>query len=389
MNHRYDSDVILKVLLIEDDEDDALITRSLLEKLSNPLVALEWVPSYAEGLEQIKSHQHDIGLLDYQLGSRTGLELLQEANSHGLHLPLIMLTGQGNESLVMDALEFGAIDYLPKRIISSESLQRAICHGIEKAWLQAAISAHQRELEKTNQELKRKNEEIQRFYHVIAHELKTPLTAASEFVAILLEGIPGSLTVSQEEYLRLIHRCCGHLDRNINDLYDITTLETGKLSIHPQLGSLTELIDDVVKVFTPQAQGKDITLNVCVASELPLLPIDTQRIRQVLLNLLGNALKFTQRAGKIQISGCVDSSCGGRVRVSIEDTGIGIAQDQLEHIFERLYQVKADASASPSGLGLGLFICREIIKLHGGTMMATSDLGKGSIFSFTLPYQCI
>jgi len=389
VNNPTDRDGKLKVLLIEDDEDDALITRSLLEKLSNPLVDLEWVPSYAEGLEQIKSHHHDIGLLDYQLGSRTGLELLQEAKSHGLHLPLIMLTGQGNESLVMDALELGAIDYIPKRIISSESLQRAICHGIEKARLQAAIAAHQRELEKTNQELQRKNEEIQRFYHVVAHELKTPLTAASEFVEILLEGISGSLTATQEEYLRLIQRCCGHLNRNINDLYEITRFETGKLSIHPQLGSLPELIDYAVKVFTPDAQAKGIALNVCVAPDLPLLAIDPQRIRQVLLNLLGNALKFTQRTGKILVSVCVDSSCGGRVRVSIEDTGIGIAQDQLERIFERLYQVNEDASASASGLGLGLFICREIVKLHGGTMMATSDLGKGSIFSFTLPYQSV
>ncbi|MCA9421887.1 MAG: hybrid sensor histidine kinase/response regulator [Nitrospira sp.] len=387
MNPRPDSDGTLKVLLIEDDEDDALITRSLLEKLSNPLVALEWVPSYDEGLEQIKSQQHDIGLLDYQLGSRTGLELLQEANSHGLHFPLIMLTGQGNESLVIDALELGAIDYLPKRIISSESLQRAICHGIEKNRLQAAVSAHQRELEKTNQELERKNEEIQRFYHVVAHELKTPLTAASEFVEILLEGIPGPLTNTQEEYLQLIHRCCDHLDRNINDLYDITRLETGKLSIHPQLGSLPGLIDDVVKVFTSQVQAKDIDLNVRVAPDLPFLHFDPQRIRQVLLNLLGNALKFTPKRGKIIVSACDDSPCGGRMRVSIEDTGVGIAQDQLEHIFERLYQVKDDSPASASGLGLGLFICREIIKLHGGTMMATSDLGKGSIFSFTLPYQ--
>jgi len=379
-----DANIPVKVLLVEDDEDDAVITRALLEKISVPRFEIDWAASYDAGLERMKEHHHDIGLLDYNLGSQSGIDFLREAHIDHQQTPIIMLTGQGNESLVLQALESGAIDYIPKRNISSENLQRAICHGIEKIRLQEELVAHQRQLERTNNELKQRTDEIQRFYHLLAHELKTPLTAASEFVNILLEGIPGSLNPEQTDYLHLIRGCCGHLDRNINDLYEITRLETGKLSLNQQPENLTPLVADVLHYLAPKAQAKNITLNTYLSPNLPPVMMDVQRIRQVLLNLVGNALKFTEKAGTVFVVAGEDPLCPGRVRVAIQDTGKGIPQSQLAGIFERLYQVEKDPSAASPGLGLGLFICRELVKLHEGTMSVTSTLGQGSTFSFTL-----
>jgi len=114
--------------------------------------------------------------------------------------------------------------------------------------------------------------------------------------------------------------------------------------------------------------------------------MDAQRIRQVLLNIIDNALKFTEKTGTIIVQAFEDSLCSGRVQVVIQDTGVGIPQCQLSRIFERLHQVAEEPSASSPGLGLGLFIYRELVKLHGGTISVTSKLGQGSLFSFTL--QC-
>ena len=122
---RPDTNTTVKVLLVDDEEDDAIITQAHLEQIPNPRFELEWAPSYEASLTRIKEYHHDIGLIDYNLGSRTGIDFLREANSQCPHPPIIMLTGQGNESLVLEALKSGAIDYLPKRKISSETLQRA------------------------------------------------------------------------------------------------------------------------------------------------------------------------------------------------------------------------------------------------------------------------
>lgn len=376
----------IKVLLIDDDEDDAIITQALLEQSSLQHFEIDWARSFDAGLSRIKEHNHDIGLLDYNLGSRTGIDFLREAHSHSPHSPIIMLTGQGNESLVLQALESGAIDYIPKRNISSENLQRTICHGIEKVRLQEELAAYQRQLEQTNYALQQRTDEIQRFYHLLAHELKTPLTAASEFVNILLEGIPGSLNRQQSDYLHLIQGCCEHLNRNINDLYEITRLETGKLSLELQSETLPNLISDVLNYLGPKAQAKDVTLQSCLAPNLPNVIMDVQRIRQILLNIVGNAMKFTEPTGSILVEACEDPLCPGRVRIAVQDTGVGIPKDQLNGIFERLYQVEKDPSAMSPGLGLGLYICRELVKLHHGTMSVTSTVGMGSTFSFTL--QC-
>ena len=223
----------LRVLLVDDDEDDATITRALLADVPNTKFELDWAPSYECGLEMMKEESHDIDLVDYQLGARSGIDLLREVHEHHLHAPVIMLTGQGNESIVLEAIRSGASDYIPKGLMTSEALDRAICHAVEKTRLEKNLDEHHCQLQQANAELLKKNEEIQRFYHVLAHELKTPLTAATEFLGILLDDIAGPLTQEQREYVCIVDGCCDSLTRNINDLFDITRLETGKFKCIP------------------------------------------------------------------------------------------------------------------------------------------------------------
>jgi len=375
---------VLKVLLIDDDEDDALITQTLLADVPGSPFEMDWEQSFERGLAMIKEDTHDINLVDYQLGPHTGIEILHEIHGRGLQAPVILLTGQGSESIVLEAMRSGASDYIPKGSMSSENIERAICHAVEKSKLQKNLDDHHHQLQQANANLLRKNEEIQRFYHVLAHELKTPLTAASEFVEIMLEGLAGPLTPTQQEYLQIVDGCCDSLRQNINDLFDITRLETGKLSVNPQPDLLDNLIHQVATSLVPMAQHKEIHLEYSLAPDLPTVAMDQHRIRQVLNNLLGNALKYTPKGGKVKVEVTHDVVDEERVRIAVSDTGSGIANDQLEHIFDRLYQIRNDDSPSVAGLGLGLYISQELVKLHGGTLSVQSSPGTGSTFFFTL-----
>jgi len=243
----------------------------------------------------------------------------------------------------------------------------------------------QSQLERTNSDLRRKNDEVQSFYHTLSHELKTPLTSAREFIAIVLDGLAGGLNDTQKEYLRISLESCNQLRVCINDLLDATRLETGKLRIDLKPVSLGALAQRVVTALRPAAQGKRIDLNCEVAADLPAINLDENRITQVITNLLNNALKFTDAGGRVTLSVGLAADEPGSLEVSVRDTGRGIPDAQLDRIFDRLYQIKSGDAATEHGVGLGLYICRELVRLHGGEISVESKVGAGSTFTFTLP----
>lgn len=241
------------------------------------------------------------------------------------------------------------------------------------------------ELEQTNQDLLRKNQEIQNFYHTLSHELKTPLTSAREFISIVMDGLAGPLNETQLEYLGIAKESCNQLRFCINDLLDASRLETGKLSIELKPTSLTPLVQRVVTVMTPFAAEKTIALNQEVQPDLPQVPLDETRMRQIITNLLNNAIKFTPVGGKILVKAGDAPGRPGLLQISVSDTGCGIPKEEQDRIFDRLYQIKAGDAATEQGIGLGLYLCRELVQLHGGTIWVESEPGKGSTFAFIVP----
>lgn len=240
----------------------------------------------------------------------------------------------------------------------------------------------------TIRQLVDRNAEIQLFYHTLSHELKTPLAAAREFVCLVRDGLAGPLNETQREYLDIARDSCDQIRRHVNDLLDATRLETGKLSIHRQPVSLAGLLERVVSVMQSEAARRQILLTSACEPDLPLVEVDGQRILQVLTNLVGNALKFTPAGGRVHLhAGRAPDRPREELLVGVQDTGPGIPADQRERIFERLQQLDppGDATTSRSGLGLGLYICRELVKLHGGRIWVESEPGQGSHFQFTLP----
>ncbi len=245
----------------------------------------------------------------------------------------------------------------------------------------------QLQLERSNTDLRRKNDEIQNFYHTLSHELKTPLTSAREFISIVVDGLAGQLNEKQKEYLNISLGSCNQLCVCINDLLDATRLETGKLSIELKPISLADLAERVVAALRPAAAGKDIELQCDVDSGLPYINLDENRIAQVITNLLNNALKFTEAGGRISVSVLMSQKHEEAIEVSVSDSGCGIPEMQIDRIFDRLYQIKSGDATTEQGVGLGLFICRELVRLHGGEIAVESKLGEGCTFTFFLPLQ--
>ena len=378
----------IELLIVEDSAEDRELYRRLLQQDPDRNYTFTEADCGEAGLERYKAAQPDAILLDYLLPDLDGMEFLDDvaaAMPQSVRAPIIFLTGHGDENIVAEAMRAGAVDYLSKGRLSTKSLSRAVNNAVDKHRLQQRIQEQQQTLEKTNRELVRRNEEIQRFYHHLSHELKTPLTSAREFVSILLDGLGGALTEAQTEYLNYIKESCDQITVGLNDLLDATRLDTGKLHITPQAHTIDHVIEYSLAALQPVAKTKDITLRRSIDGDLPLVFIDHQRISQVLNNLLTNACKFTPPKGQVTVSATAFSQSTDMIQIAVADTGRGIAADELSHIFDRLHQVQHSDAASEGGLGLGLYICQELVRLHGGEMSVTSTLGKGSTFCFTLP----
>lgn len=239
-------------------------------------------------------------------------------------------------------------------------------------------------LERSKNELERRNAEINSFYHTLAHELKTPLTAVREFVSIVMDRIAGPIGEEQHQYLATAKVCCDQIRTHIDDLLDMTRLETGKLALEPRRSSIARTISLVVASTLSTATEQQLSLSEQMLSELPPVLIDERRIAQVLANLIGNAIKFTPPGGHIVVSAQYVPN-ENVVKVAVSDTGVGIEPQHRERIFDRLYQVKTDDATIKGGLGIGLSLCREIVRLHGGSIDVESEPGKGAKFIFSVP----
>ncbi|HXJ59083.1 MAG TPA: response regulator [Verrucomicrobiae bacterium] len=255
------------------------------------------------------------------------------------------------------------------------------------AGLEQRVRERTAEVEMASEELRRKHDETQKFYHTLSHELKTPLTSALEFVSLVMEGLAGTVNETQTEYLGIALHSCKQLHACINDLLDASRLETGKLSIEVQASSLAALVKRAVASLELTATNKGVALRHQVQPNLPDIPFDEQRMTQVMTNLINNALKFTGSGGVVTVSVGEAPTLPDFLCVSVRDTGRGIPEDELGRIFDRLYQIKDGDATNEQGFGLGLYLCRELVQMHGGRIWAESEPDKGSVFTFLLPKQ--
>jgi len=228
------------------------------------------------------------------------------------------------------------------------------------------------------------------FINIVSHELRTPLTAIKNAVHLVLGSRLGELNSNQKRFLEMAQRNIDDLVALINDLLDLSKIEAGRMQIPLRPLELSQPIEKSVSSLGPQATEKGIALETTIGSDLPSLYGDAASIQRVVVNLVGNALKFTDRGGRVRVEATSTwEEAGGErrraVQVTISDTGSGIPKEQLESIFDKFHQVDGSRSQQVAGTGLGLPITRELIKAHHGRIWAESEPGSGSIFSFVIP----
>lgn len=375
----------LSVLLIDDDRDDYFLTRELLADIPGNRLVLNWVATYEAGRDALCDETHDVYLLDYRLGARTGIELLREAKGQGCSRPVILLTGQGHSRTDQDALDAGAADYLEKAGLTAALLGRSIRYALAQhhaeAELEDKVQARTEELARAIDALREADRRKDEFLSTLGHELRNPLAPILNALEImrLADGKPETLRLQRDR----LERQVGQMVRLVDDLLDVSRITTGKLRLLPEPITLQEVFEAALDISRPHLDKARLALTLDLPTEPVPLEADRVRLAQVFSNLLNNAAKYTEPGGRVTVTAAVSSD---RVVVRIRDTGVGIPPEILPLIFQLFTQVDRTLNRSQGGLGVGLALVKRLVELHSGTVEVASDgPGHGAEFIVNLP----
>ncbi|MCX7966022.1 MAG: ATP-binding protein [Syntrophorhabdaceae bacterium] len=266
---------------------------------------------------------------------------------------------------------------ITKRKLVEEEINRYRLH------LEELINERTKELMQAKERAESADRLKSAFLASMSHELRTPLNSIIGFTGILLQGLAGDLNDEQRKQLNIIKNSAQHLLSLINEVLDISKIEAGQLMIAHEPFDIPKSIKKVEEVMRPLAEKKGLNLNISLSPEIKIAEGDARRFEQILLNLLSNAIKFTEK-GEITVTGNIDSN---KVIIHVADTGIGIRSENMDKIFKPFQQVDTGLTRKYNGTGLGLTICKKLVKLMGGDITVESEYGKGSRFTVTLPLK--
>lgn len=397
-------------VLVVDDEESVVVTIKAILQLDGYEVAT--TTSGAEARTMVRQQEFDLVLTDLRLEDGDGLDVLRAVREHFPDTVTIMLTGYASLESAIQALRVGAYDYLVKPS-EVEELRSTVARGIERRRLGLELKLRIVELERANKEVADLNSSLQRrideataelkeryeqlkeldrmksqFLSIASHELKTPITAMSGFLQVALRRVrrltdgegdqpPAEGLRAVLEQLEVVYRQTGKLARLIDELLDVSRIQTGRIEFRYGDVDLGELADEVAM----RMQLTTTTHQITVKRENgAVVTADRDHLEQVLNNLVTNAIKYSPGGGPIVID--VGREDGG-VQISVRDQGIGIPQEELESIFGLFYRSPDRAARDQAGMGLGLYISKEIVNRHGGRIWAESGEG-GTTFHVTL-----
>lgn len=370
-------------ILVVDDEKEI---REFLSKALTRIAGfhVEMAEDGEDALKKIEQDKLDLILTDLRMPKMDGLKLITEIAKTKPEILTILMTGHGTIDSALEAMKRGASDYLTKPINLDELVLR-VQKVLDEKQRFVSMKEYVTQLEKANQELKRVDEMKSEFVSIASHELRTPLATIKNAVQLVLKGKTGEVNETQVNFLTMAEKNINRLTNILNDLLDLSRIESGKVGMKFEELDLQGSIDFVLSSLRPQADGKPVHLEMEVPRDLPLAYGDHEKVEQILTNLIGNAIKFTPEGGKVVVSARLSDTVKNAVGISVHDTGIGIPEDQLAKIFEKFHQVESPLHHSASGTGLGLAITKGLVEAHQGQIWVESELEKGSTFTFTLP----
>ena len=362
------------VLVVDDEESVATTIEAILRMDGHDVTS---VTTGADAVRLLNERRYDVVLTDLRLGDMDGIDVLREVQRTSPETASIMLTGYASLESAVAALRSGAYDYLMKPS-DVEELRATVNRAIERGLLRRRL-----------QELEEVDRLKTQFLSMASHELRTPLTAVSGFIQVARRRITrasgsDSPDWKQEatraaETLELAQRQARRLGRLVDELLDVSRLQLGRIELHERELDLVHSLKEVIDRMRLLHTGHSFDIEAPATTALVLADLD--RMDQVFENLLGNAVKYSPNGGAVSIRVRGDA---GEAHVAVTDHGIGIAADELENVFNLFYRSPDPRAGHVGGLGLGLYISREIVTRHGGRMWAESG-PQGSTFHVVLP----
>lgn len=370
----------MKVLIVDDNKDNIELIHQILEDEFSLITA----DSGRGCIEKVLTEQPDLILLDVNMPEMDGYETMQQLkqNESSCNIPVIFVSAYYTEAvMVVKGLEEGAFDYLTKPV--NEDILLAKVHVVKRI-LQAENEVLQQkdELQLINDKLESADKLKSIFLASMSHELRTPLNSIIGFTSLMLMKVTGEINDAQEDQLSRVKRNADHLLDLINDVLDISKIEAGKVDVVISEFDLASLLNDVSKSIAPEVSNKGLELVDSLPDKAVMIKNDQRRIQQILMNFMSNALKFTDK-GSITCKLIIESP--EQVRITIEDTGSGIKEEDMIRLFEPFQQINMDYTNNYKGTGLGLYLCEKLAGMIGGSVEVNSQFGDGSQFSLVLP----
>ncbi|APW64277.1 hybrid sensor histidine kinase/response regulator [Paludisphaera borealis] len=392
-------DRTIRLLLVDDDEDDYVLTRDLLADIPDIRFELDWISDAETALEEMARGRHDLHLIDYSLGRLDGLGLIHAAVARGCTTPMILLTGLGDRTIDIGAMRAGAADFLEKWHLDARLLERSIRYSLQEKEhaddLERRVRERTTELARTNvaleaqiaeriraeEALRAADRRKDEYLSTLAHELRNPLAPIRNALEIM--RLAGNAPATVEASRAMIDRQVKHLVHLIDDLMDVARISRGLIKLKIDAVDVGYVVSTAVESVRPFVNKAGHQLVVVVPEAPMTLMADATRLAQILQNLLHNAAKYTAPGGEIRLSAGRE---GEDVVFRVKDNGRGVPEDMLEKIFESFTQVSRSGDEVASGLGIGLSLVKTLVELHGGRVDARSDgPGKGSEFTVRIP----
>ncbi len=374
-----------KILIVDDSEKDRALYKTYLNDNRSDFYTFYEAQIAKDGLTLFNTVNPDCIILDYRLPDQNGIEFLKMLSQKRSILPVLMLTGYGSEELAAECIKCGAQNYISKNNMNPNSLCKAVSDTIDQAMLLRRV-ANQNEILKAQKERAEKADKAKSdFLATMSHEIRTPLNGIIGMAELLNFT---ALNDKQKQYLDSISSSGELLLTIINDILDFSKIEALELELEETDINLKNLLTEALQLLSSRANENRVELILRWPREnnLPVFKADPVRLRQILLNLIGNAVKFTKDGYvTIDVSFEEQEDTLLNLKIEIEDTGIGIPKNKIDDIFVKFSQVDSSITREYGGTGLGLTICKRLIEMMGGSIHVESVEGKGSKFWFNIP----
>src|SRR5712675_2316223 len=370
-----------RILVVDDEPDlEDLIQQKFRHQIRDGSVGFLFARDGVEALTVLEANQDvDLVVTDINMPRMDGLTLLQKLQETEGDISAIIVSAYGDMANIRTAMNRGAFDFLikPLDFLDFETT-------IAKTIRHVAVLREARRRQAENQRLESASQNKSHFIANMSHELRTPLNAIIGLTEMMVTNAARFGTEKAQEPLRRVQTAGTHLLGLINQVLDLSKIEAGKLELNPQIVPLAPLIDEVIGTARQLAEQNKNRLVVEAPDDLGALTADPMRLRQILLNLLSNACKFTKQGEvKLRARKLVDGR--GWIELAVADSGIGMTAEQQGKLFAEFTQADASTAQRFGGTGLGLAISRKLARMMGGDVTVTSEPGKGSVFTVRLP----